>query len=79
MIPRIGIELLREVNIDNGKLLDLYCSSDSSFAARLENVFLGMDGFDINPLSILVSRTKFSKKMSNKYIIIIVITGCTKF
>nr|BAV59390.1 type II modification methylase [Candidatus Endomicrobium trichonymphae] len=61
MIPQIGIELLKEINIDNGKLLDPYCGSGSSFTAGLENSFSEMDGFDINPLAVLISRTKFSK------------------
>ncbi|BAV58935.1 DNA modification methylase [Endomicrobiia bacterium] len=61
MIPQIGIELLKEMNIDNDKLLDPYCGSGSSFTAGLENGFSEMDGFDINPLAVLISRTKFSK------------------
>jgi hypothetical protein len=70
MIPQIGIELLKEINIYNGKLLDPYCGSGSSFTAGLENGFLEMDGFDINPLAVLISRTKFSKIDINKVEII---------
>ncbi|MDR0800189.1 MAG: MvaI/BcnI family restriction endonuclease [Endomicrobium sp.] len=66
MIPQIGIELLKEVDIDNGKLFDPYCGSGSSFIAGLENDFSEMDGFDINPLAVLISRTKFSKIDINK-------------
>ncbi len=70
MIPQIGIELLKEINIYNGKLLDPYCGTGSSFTAGLENGFLEMDGFDINPLAVLISRTKFSKIDINKVEII---------
>ncbi|MCA6085327.1 modification methylase [Candidatus Endomicrobiellum agilis] len=60
MIPQIGIELFKELNI-KGKLLDPYCGSGSCLTAGLENGFLEMDGFDVNPLAVLISRTKFSE------------------
>jgi 16S rRNA G966 N2-methylase RsmD len=61
MIPQIGIELFKETNIHKGKLLDPYCGSGSSFSAGLESGITQMDGFDINPLAVLISKTKFSK------------------
>ncbi|WP_095558833.1 hypothetical protein [Candidatus Endomicrobiellum trichonymphae] len=40
MIPQIGIELLKEMNIDNDKLLDPYCGSGSSMLLfGKENLF----------------------------------------
>lgn len=61
MIPQIGIELFKELNIKKGKLLDPYCGSGSSFIAGLDRGLNEMYGFDINPLAVLISRTKFSK------------------
>lgn len=61
MLPQIGIELLKELNLKRGKLLDPYCGSGSSFAAGLEIGFEEMYGFDINPLAVLISKTKFTK------------------
>lgn len=61
MLPQIGIELFRELNLKNGKLLDPYCGSGSSFAAGLECGFQEMFGYDINPLAVLISRAKFTK------------------
>ncbi|MDR3049770.1 MAG: class I SAM-dependent methyltransferase [Elusimicrobiota bacterium] len=60
MIPQIGIELLKETKIKKGRLLDPYCGSGSSFTAGLESGLVEMDGFDINPLAVLISRSKFS-------------------
>lgn len=60
MIPQIGIELLKELNINKGKLLDPYCGSGSSFIAGLDRGFKEMYGFDINPLAVLISRAKFT-------------------
>ncbi|MBI4652849.1 hypothetical protein HY750_01195 [Candidatus Kuenenbacteria bacterium] len=61
MIPQIGIELFKELNIKNGKLLDPYCGSGSSFVVGLDRGLNKMYGFDINPLAILISRAKFTK------------------
>jgi hypothetical protein len=61
MLPQIGIELLKELNIATGKLLDPYCGSGSSFASGLECGINDMHGFDINPLAILISKVKFTK------------------
>ncbi len=61
MIPQIGIELFKELNIKSGKLLDPYCGSGSSFIAGLDRGLNEMYGFDINPLAILISRAKFTK------------------
>ena len=61
MIPQIGIELFKELNLKNGRLLDPYCGSGSSFIVGLDRGFHEMYGFDINPLAVLISRAKFSK------------------
>jgi hypothetical protein len=61
MIPQIGIELFKELNIKKGKLLDPYCGSGSSFTIGLDRGLQEMYGFDINPLAVLISRTKFTK------------------
>lgn len=61
MLPQIGIEILRELNISSGKLLDPYCGSGSSFASGLECGLREMSGFDINPLAVLISSVKFTK------------------
>ena len=61
MLPQIGIEILKELNISTGKLLDPYCGSGSSFASGLECGITEMFGFDINPLAVLISRAKYTK------------------
>jgi len=61
MLPQIGIEILRELNMSGGTLLDPYCGSGSSFACGLECGFNEMHGFDINPLAVLISKVKFTK------------------
>lgn len=68
MLPQIGIEILNELNIKNGKLLDPYCGSGSSFASGLECGLTEMHGFDINPLAILISKARFTKISINKII-----------
>ncbi|MEM9423691.1 MAG: modification methylase, partial [Spirochaetota bacterium] len=61
MLPQIGIQLLKEFSIREGHLLDPYCGSGSSFAAALECGIQHMDGFDMNPLAVLISRAKFTE------------------
>ena len=61
MLPQIGIEILKELNIKTGVLLDPYCGSGSSFASGLECGLTEMYGFDINPLAVLISKVKFTK------------------
>ena len=61
MIPQIGIEILRELGVKKGNLLDPYCGSGSSFIAGLDCGISKMYGFDINPLAVLISRAKFTK------------------
>lgn len=61
MLPIIGIEVLKEFNVKSGKLLDPYCGTGSTFIAGLDNGLNKMDGFDINPLAVLIARTKFTK------------------
>lgn len=61
MIPQIGIEILKELKIKKGKLLDPYCGSGSSFIAGLASGINEMTGFDINPLAVLIAKTRFTK------------------
>lgn len=61
MLPQIGIDVLKELNVSSGKLLDPYCGSGSSFASGLECGLTDMYGFDINPLAVLISKVKFTK------------------
>ncbi|MCD4795177.1 MAG: DNA methyltransferase [Bacteroidales bacterium] len=61
MLPQIGIEILKELNIKSGRMLDPYCGSGSSFASGLEVGINEMYGFDINPLAVLISKAKFTK------------------
>ena len=60
MIPQIGIELFSELNIKSGRMLDPYCGSGSSFIVGLNQGLKDMDGYDINPLAILISKAKFT-------------------
>jgi len=68
MLPQIGIEIFKELNIKNGKLLDPYCGSGSSFASGLECGLTKMHGFDINPLAVLISKVRFTKVSVNKLV-----------
>jgi hypothetical protein len=61
MLPQIGIEVLKELNVNSGVLLDPYCGSGSSFASGLECGLTEMHGFDINPLAVLISKVRFTK------------------
>jgi methylase of polypeptide subunit release factors len=61
MIPQIGIDILKELNISSGNMLDPYCGSGTSFVCGLECGIKKMSGFDINPLAILIAKAKFSK------------------
>lgn len=63
MIPQLGIQILSELNITNGRLLDPYCGSGSSIVSGLKVGLTKFDGYDINPLAILISRAKFTYVM----------------
>ncbi|MDR3226756.1 MAG: hypothetical protein LBT56_03695, partial [Prevotellaceae bacterium] len=66
MLPQIGIDILKELNVTRGRLLDPYCGSGSSFASGLECGLTEMYGFDINPLAVLISNVKFTKVSINE-------------
>jgi len=66
MLPQIGIEILKELNVTTGTLLDPYCGSGSSFASGLQCGLTEMHGFDINPLAVLISKVKFTKVSVNE-------------
>lgn len=61
MLPQIGIEILNELNVKEGKMLDPYCGSGSSFVAGLDCGLSEMYGCDINPLAVLIAKTRFTK------------------
>jgi 16S rRNA G966 N2-methylase RsmD len=61
MLPQIGVDILKEFKAVKGVLLDPYCGSGSSFASGLECGIKKMQGFDINPLAVLISKVKFTK------------------
>jgi len=61
MLPQIGVDILKEFKATKGVLLDPYCGSGSSFASGLEYGIKKMQGFDINPLAVLISKVKFTK------------------
>jgi len=60
MLPQIGIDLLKELDIKSGSLLDPYCGTGSSFICALECGIKNITGFDINPLAALISKVKFT-------------------
>jgi len=61
MLPQIGVDILRELGIHNGSLLDPYCGSGSSFASGMECGINDMYGYDVNPLAVLISKVRFTK------------------
>jgi hypothetical protein len=61
MLPQIGIDILKEFKVSKGILLDPYCGSGSSFASGLEYGLTEMEGYDINPLAVLISKVKFTR------------------
>ncbi len=61
MIPQIGIEIFKELKIEKGRMLDPYCGSGSSFVVGLDRGIKEMEGFDINPLAVLITSAKFTK------------------
>jgi hypothetical protein len=65
-VPQTGIDILKELNISKGRLLDPYCGSDSSFSSGLEYGIKEMYGCDINPLAVLLSKVKFTKISPDK-------------
>ncbi|MDR2806109.1 MAG: DNA methyltransferase [Dysgonamonadaceae bacterium] len=68
MLPQIGIDILKELNVSGGTLLDPYCGSGSSFASGLECGIAEMYGFDINPLAVLIAKAKFTKISLNEFL-----------
>ncbi|MGL6225593.1 MAG: hypothetical protein ACRC10_03090 [Thermoguttaceae bacterium] len=68
MLPQIGIDILKEFDATKGRLLDPYCGSGSSFASGLECGISEMDGYDLNPLAVLISKVRFTKISVQKII-----------
>jgi DNA modification methylase len=61
MLPQIGIDILKEFKISGQTMLDPYCGSGTSFVCGIENGFAYFDGYDINPLAVLITRAKYTK------------------
>ena len=60
MIPQLGIDILKELNITQGRMLDPYCGSGSSFVAGLEVGLNDFTGYDINPLALLICQARLT-------------------
>ena len=61
MLPQIGIKLFKDFDIKAKNLLDPYCGSGSSFTVGLDVGIKEMNGFDLNPLAVLISKVKFTE------------------
>lgn len=61
MLPQIGIKLFKDFDIKAKNLLDPYCGSGSSFTVGLDVGIKEMNGFDLNPLAVLISKVKFTQ------------------
>ena len=61
MLPQIGIELFKELNISKHCLLDPYCGTGSSVLVGMASGFSEFHGFDINPLAILIAKARYTK------------------
>ncbi len=66
MLPQIGIELFKELNLNKNKLLDPYCGTGSSVLAGMAGGFSEFHGFDINPLAILIAKARYTKLNAKK-------------
>lgn len=60
MLPQIGLELLKDFKAKKTNLLDPYCGSGSSFVSALEYGIKDFVGFDLNPLAVMISKSKLS-------------------
>ena len=60
MIPQLGIDILKELNITQGRMLDPYCGSGSSFVAGMEVGLNDFTGYDINPLALLICQARLT-------------------
>ena len=61
MLPQIGIKVLKDLKINRGSMLDPYCGSGSSFACGLHCGVRDLTGFDLNPLALLITKSKFTR------------------
>ena len=66
MLPQIGIELFKELKINKHHLLDPYCGTGSSVLAGIASGFSEFHGFDINPLAILIAKSRYTKLNTKK-------------
>ena len=66
MLPQIGIDLFKELKINKHRLLDPYCGTGSSVLAGIASGFSEFHGFDINPLAILIAKTRYTKLNTKK-------------
>lgn len=68
MLPQIGIEIFKELKIKKGAMLDPYCGTGSSMVAGLVSGLSEFYGNDINPLAILIAKSKYSNFSEKKLI-----------
>ena len=68
MLPQIGIQLFKELDIKKGVLLDPYCGTGSSFLAGIVSGLDEFCGFDINPLAILIAKAKYTKISRKRFL-----------
>ena len=61
MIPQLGIEILRRIDVKGDSMLDPYCGSGSSFASGVHVGISKLFGFDLNPLAVLISKVRFTR------------------
>jgi hypothetical protein len=61
MIPQLGIEILRRLDLKGDSMLDPYCGSGSSFASGIHVGISKLFGFDLNPLAVLISKVRFTR------------------
>ncbi len=66
MLPQIGIQIFKELNINKQRLLDPYCGTGSSALAGIASGFSEIHGFDINPLAVLITKSKYTKLNTKK-------------
>ena len=61
MLPQIGIELFKELKLHRHRLLDPYCGTGSSALVGILSHFSEFHGFDINPLAVLIAKSRYKK------------------
>ena len=67
MLPQLAVKILEELQPPRKRtLLDPYCGSGSSFCAALELGFSSLQGYDLNPFAVALTRARFTPINKNK-------------